>query len=98
MPVGGGLPGGASGKESSCQCRRRKRCRFDPLVGKIPGGKHDNPPQYSCLRNPTDRVAWWATVHGVAKSWDMTEQLIHTIDKETDPESPGSLPGSRSPK
>ena len=25
--------------------------------------------QYSCLGNPRDRGAWWATVHGVAKSW-----------------------------
>ena len=32
----GGLPGGASGKEPACQCRRLKRCRFDPWVGKIP--------------------------------------------------------------
>ena len=31
-----GLPGGASGKEPACQCRRHKRCRFDPWVGKIP--------------------------------------------------------------
>ena len=31
-----GLPGGASGKEPACQCRRRKRCRFDPWVGRIP--------------------------------------------------------------
>ena len=30
-----GLPGGASGKESACQCRRCKRCGFDPWVGKI---------------------------------------------------------------
>ena len=32
----GGFPGGASGKESACQCRRLKRCWFDPWVGKIP--------------------------------------------------------------
>ena len=32
-----------------------------------PGG-HVNPLQYSCLENPMDRGAWWATVHGVAKS------------------------------
>ena len=31
-----GFPGGASGKEPACQCRRPKRCRFDPWVGKIP--------------------------------------------------------------
>ena len=30
-----GFPGGAIGKESICQCRRHKRCRFDPRVGKI---------------------------------------------------------------
>ena len=30
------FPGGASGKELSSQCRRCKRCRFDPWVGKIP--------------------------------------------------------------
>ena len=33
-----------------------------------PGGGHDNLLQYSCLENPLDRGAWWATVHGVAKS------------------------------
>ena len=31
-----GYPGGASGKESTCQCRRHKRHRFDPWLGKIP--------------------------------------------------------------
>ena len=29
-----------------------------------PGGGNDNPLQYSCLENPKDRGAWWATVHG----------------------------------
>ena len=41
-------------------------------LGSIPGlGRspaEGNPLQYSCLENPTDRGAWWATVHGVAKS------------------------------
>ena len=31
-----GFPGGTSGKEPTCLCRRRKRCGFDPSVGKIP--------------------------------------------------------------
>jgi len=31
-----GFPCGASGKESTCQCRRHKRCWFDPWVGEIP--------------------------------------------------------------
>ena len=37
--------------------------------GDSPGERNGNPLQYSCLENPMDRGAWWATVHGVAKSW-----------------------------
>ena len=40
-----------------------------PRSGRSPGGGHGNPLQYSCLENPMDRGIWWATVHGVAKSW-----------------------------
>ena len=40
-----------------------------PGSGRSPGGGHGNPPQYSCLEDSMDRGAWWATVHGVAKSW-----------------------------
>ena len=36
--------------------------------GRSPGEGNGNPLQYSCLGNPMDREAWWATVHGVAKS------------------------------
>ena len=46
-----------------------QRCRFIPWVRKIPGGGHGNLLQCSCLENPVDRGAWWATVHGVTKSW-----------------------------
>ena len=63
-----GFAGGASGKEPTCQCRRHKRHKFNPWVMKIPGGGHDNPLYYSCLENPMDRGAWWATVHGLTKS------------------------------
>ena len=35
------------------------------------------PTQYSCLENPMDRGAWWAAVHGVAKSWTLLKQLTH---------------------
>ena len=38
-------------------------------LGRSPGGGHGNLLQYPCLKNPMDRGAWWATVHGVAKSW-----------------------------
>ena len=64
-----GIPGGSDGKESTCSAG-------DP--GSIPGlgrsAEEGNgyPLQYSCLENPVDRGAWWATVHGVAQS-DMTE-------------------------
>ena len=40
-----------------------------PGSGRSSGEGNDNPLQYSCQGNPTDRGAWWATVHGVAKSW-----------------------------
>ena len=43
-----------------------------PESGRSPGGELGNPLQYSCLENPMDRRAWWATVHRVAES-DMTE-------------------------
>ena len=37
-------------------------------LGRSPGEGHGNPLQYSCLENPMDREAWWATDHRVAKS------------------------------
>ena len=39
-----------------------------PGSGKSPGERNDNPLQYSCLGNPMDRGAWWATVRRVTKS------------------------------
>ena len=39
-----------------------------PGLGRSPGEGHGNPLQYSCLENPVDRGAWWATVYGVSKS------------------------------
>ena len=46
-----------------------------PGSGRSPGEGHGNPLQYSCLGNPMDRGALWATVHGIAKELDMAEQL-----------------------
>ena len=43
-----------------------------PGLGRSPGGGNGNPLQYSCLGNPMDRGAWWATVHGVAEELDST--------------------------
>ena len=42
--------------------------------GIFPEGRHGNPLQYSCLKNPMDRGAWWATVHGATKN---QTQLSH---------------------
>ena len=58
--------GGSDSKESTCDSG-------DPGLivgsGRSPGEGNGYPLQYSCLENAIDRGAWWATVHGVAKSW-----------------------------
>ena len=66
----GAFPGGSSDKEPTCQCRKHKRRKFDPWVGKIPCRRpgQGNPLQYSRLENPRDRGAWWAAAQGAAKS------------------------------
>ena len=43
-----------------------------PESERYPGQRNGNPLQYSCLGNSTDRGAWWAIVHGVAKEPDKT--------------------------
>ena len=57
----GGFPGGSVGKESEMQ-KRQEMTRFDPWSGRSPGGGHDNPFQYSCLENITDRGAWRTSI------------------------------------
>ena len=42
---------------------------LNPGLGRSPGRGHGNLLQYSCLENPMDRGAWWATDHRVIKSW-----------------------------
>ena len=58
-------PGGSHGKESAYLCRRLS---FDLWDGKIPWRRQWQTTPYSCLENSTDRRAWQAIVHGVAKS------------------------------
>ena len=53
LPGGAGDPGGTG---------------LIPGLGRAPGGRHGNPLQYSCLENPKDREAWWATDQSVTKS------------------------------
>ena len=64
--VPAGLPGWLSRKEF-------KDVGSIPGSGRSPGQGSVNPLQYSCLGNPMDREAWWATVHGVSKESDMTK-------------------------
>ena len=64
-----GLPRWLGIKEFACQCRRCQRCGLDPWVGNSPLSRNGNLLQYSCLESSRDRGAWWATVHGVTKSW-----------------------------
>ena len=59
-----GFPGGPSGKEPICQCRRYRDAGLIPGWGRSPGGGHGNPLQYSCQENPLDRGTWQATSIG----------------------------------
>ena len=58
--------GGSDGKGSACNAGD---LGLIPGLERSPGGGHSNLLHYSCLENPMDKGAWWATVHGVAKSW-----------------------------
>ena len=50
-----------------------------PDLGRSPGGGNGNPLQYSCLENPMDRGALWATILGDPKSWKHLRTQIHYI-------------------
>ena len=65
-----GLPRWLSGKESACQ---GGGVGSVPGLGLSSGEGNGNPFLYSCLRNHTDRGAWWATVHKVTKESHMTK-------------------------
>ena len=60
------FPGDSYSKESACNAG-------DPVLipgsGRSPGEGNSKPFQYSCLENSMERGAWWATGHGVTKSW-----------------------------
>ena len=61
-----GFPDGSEVTASACNAGD---LGLIPVSGRSPGEGNGSPFQYSCLENPTDGGAWWATVHGVAKSW-----------------------------
>ena len=59
---------------------------IDVLIPTV-GEGNGTPLQYSCLENPTDGGAWWAAVHGVARSWTRLSDFtftfhFHALEKE----------------
>ena len=63
-------------KNLSASARDIRGVGLIPASERSPGGGHGNLLQYSCLENPKDRGAWWATVPRVAKS--CTRLSTHT--------------------
>ena len=61
-----GFLGDSDSKESTCNAGDSGSI---PGSERFPGEGNDNPLQYYCLEDSMDRGDWWATVHGVAKSW-----------------------------
>ena len=59
-----GFPGGSDGKESACNAGDLGSI---PGLGRYLGEGNGYPLQFSCLENPVDRGACWATVHGVVR-------------------------------
>ena len=79
-----GFPSGSEGKESACNVGDPGSV---PTLGGSPGEVNQNPLQYSCLENPMDGGAWWAAVHGVAKSQTRLSDFrftfhFHALEKE----------------
>ena len=81
---GMGFAGGSS-KESSCQCRRHRRCRFDPWVGKIPWRRKWQPSPVLLLGKSHGQRSLAVYSPWGREESDTTEQLsthIHTIFRE----------------
>ena len=70
----GGFPGGSMVKNLSTSAGDAD---LIPGLTISPGEANGNPLQYSCLGNPMDRRAWWATVHGVAVREDLATKQQH---------------------
>ena len=66
------LPGGLTDKGSACNVGDMGSI---PESKRSPGEGNGSPLQYSCLENPMDRGAWWATVHGITEELDTTYRV-----------------------
>ena len=75
-----GFPSSSDGKTSTCNAGDLGSI---PGSGRSPGEGNGNSLQYSCQENPMDRRAWWATVHGVAKSQTRLSDSHTNISKHT---------------
>ena len=62
------FPGGTSGKDLPANAGDSREVGSIPGLGRCLGEGNGNTLQYSCLENPMNRGAWWATTHGVTKS------------------------------
>ena len=69
LHAGHWVPWWLCSKEFACSAVDAGDMGSSPELGRSSGKGHGNPLQYSCLENTMDRGAWWATVHGVIKSW-----------------------------
>ena len=87
-----GFPGGAVKNPLPMQ---ETQCSISGS-GRSPGEGNGNPLQYSCLENPTDRGAWWATVYGAAKS--QTWLSMHRRDSRGGALSPSRLSRMKNPQ
>ena len=75
-----GFPGGSDSKDSACNAGDPG---LIPGLGRFPGEGNGNPLQYSCLENPRDRGAWWATNSPWGyKQSDMSERLTLSLSHE----------------
>ena len=68
-----GFPGGLVVKNPPASGGDARDMGSIPESGRSPGEGNGNPLQCSCLGNPMDRGAWWATVHGVTKESETTQ-------------------------
>ena len=64
-----GFPGGSGVENPSSNAGDTEDTGLIPGSRRVSGEGHGNPVQHSYWEEPTDRGVWWATVHGVAKSW-----------------------------